>query len=533
VAAVNIDAKLLLVNTNTTNSDSQKVVPDSSTVVQLQNGCACCSLADELLGSLERLLQLQSSPLSAITTTTSTTTPRRQLFDAVIVELSGVADPVAVQNNWNDAVAQKLHTAVTDTAYIANVITVVDACTFGSDYMTWDVAGDRPPWFTETTADDGDTTTRIVFDSCTVNRKVVELLAEQVEAANVIVINKQDMEGAEQVAVARSMATSLNDKAVVLTTSWGKVSVQQLLQDYHHTTTTTTTASTTTTPSAVVPDDDCSNPDCTDSTHAHSHAHDDHANCAEPDCTDASHSHSHAHDDRANCDEADCTDASHSHSHEQHQHSSSPQKIQQKSTSTDNLGIGNFVYKAARPFDADRLMQLLYKWPVPVKDELDLSLLKDAAKNGYSVHGGETARPSPFTRVLRSKGFCWFAPVHWDSAVDLEDDDAWRHNTAMYWSHAGKHLGIQDAGRWWHSMPDTAMREFFATNAAEYERILREDFVTAEFGDRRQELVFIGVDLQEPAIRDALDACLLTDAEMEAYREQANKVVEVPMETIQ
>jgi len=79
VASVNIDAKLIIGGSESDGS------------IQLQNGCACCSLADELLVSLNTLLENQAAKDSS--------------FDAVVVELSGVADPVSVKNNWNEAIA--------------------------------------------------------------------------------------------------------------------------------------------------------------------------------------------------------------------------------------------------------------------------------------------------------------------------------------------------------------------------------------------------------------------------------------------
>jgi G3E family GTPase len=101
VANVNIDAKLISGKTNG--------------VVELQNGCACCSLADELLTSVDTLLG------------------DARKFDALVVELSGVADPVAIKSNWNNAKEQG-H-PVTEKADLSQVVTLVDACTFGTDWM--------------------------------------------------------------------------------------------------------------------------------------------------------------------------------------------------------------------------------------------------------------------------------------------------------------------------------------------------------------------------------------------------------------
>ena len=84
VASVNIDAKLISNSGSINSGDNLDSYAEG--VVELQNGCACCSLADELFTSVERL----------------TRGGEREL-DAIVVELSGVADPVAVRDNWNQA----------------------------------------------------------------------------------------------------------------------------------------------------------------------------------------------------------------------------------------------------------------------------------------------------------------------------------------------------------------------------------------------------------------------------------------------
>lgn len=453
VASVNIDAKLV----NNNNKDSS-----NNGVVELQNGCACCSLADELLASLENLLETKT-------------------FDAIVVELSGVADPVAIQNNWKQAIQSNKQ--VTQVASLQNVVTLVDACTFGTDYLTWDVAKDR--WENSN------------------NRQVVELLAEQVEAAHVVILNKQDMASDAELEVATKMCKSLNQDAAILTTSFGKVSASKILQ-----LASSMNAAAAAEETEAEHDEACDDPDGMDTSHSHSHDHDE-AACADPDCTDSSHSHSHDHAVAA-CDDPDCTDTSHDHSHDH------------ATTNVDSLGISNFVYTATRPFHAQRLSEILFAWPIPNKDELDLVELLDKEAHFYK-DGDES---SPFVGVLRSKGFCWLAPTNWDGMLS----DSWRHNTAMYWSHAGKHLGVQPAGRWWDSVDQEVMKEFFGDNINEYERVLAEDFVTKEYGDRRQELVFIGVDLQEDKIREALDECLLSDDEMKDYREQVAKLEQLMRE---
>jgi septin family protein len=86
VASVNIDAKLVA----NSNSYDDTTMANDGGVIELQNGCACCSLADELMESVMQL------------TTVGSDGQKREL-DAIVVELSGVADPVAVRDNWEVA----------------------------------------------------------------------------------------------------------------------------------------------------------------------------------------------------------------------------------------------------------------------------------------------------------------------------------------------------------------------------------------------------------------------------------------------
>jgi len=442
VAAVNIDRKLIAASSFNNNDNN-----DGSMLVELQNGCACCALQDELLFSVEKLITGRT-------------------LDAIVIELSGVADPAAVKYHWQEQTAGGNNNALN--AEIARVVTVVDAASFGTDYLTWDAAQDRDQWVPP-------------GDDCTGNRKVSELLAEQCEAADLILVNKVDLlvDDPAQLQVACGVARALNAKADLVPVEFGRVSPRLVLGS-----------------AIVVPDEEETVLEG-DSSHSHNHDHD--PACSDPDCTDSSHSHDHHHDHVAACSDPDCTDLSHSHEHNT-----------AKATTTDDLGFVNFVYKATRPFHPIRIMNVLNQWPVPIKDTLDIGLLQDEAAFV------ETDTESPFVGVLRSKGFCWFAPQKWTGA----GADAWRHDTAMYWSHAGRHFGVSAAGKWWGSMPDGKMRKYFVDNQAEYERIQREDFQTEEWRDRRQEIVFIGTRLNEDFITATLNACLYTDREMDEYRQK-------------
>ena len=130
---------------------------------------------------------------------------------------------------------------------------------------------------------------------------------------------------------------------------------------------------------------------------------------------------------------------------------------------TEEYGIGSFVYRARRPFHPARFAETLKTdWP------------------------GD---------VMRSKGFFWLAS---------------RPNAAGEWSQAGGVVRHGPAGIWWAAAP----REHWPDDP-EYRARIEAEF-DGEYGDRRQEIVFIGQHLEPGQTREILDRCLLTDAEMAA-----------------
>lgn len=332
VASVNIDAKLIA------NSSSRGDLVESGAqgVIELQNGCACCSIADELFSSIIELTQ----------------NGRREL-DAIVIELSGVADPQAVVSNWKEETSRG-HPA-TRIACLDKTVTLVDACTFGTDWMSWDVVADRDEWM------QGESPTAV-------ERKVPELLAEQVEAADLLLVNKIDIAGGEQSKVAKVVARGLNEKASVVETEYGRVDVNELLgnlldQELEETDSRNTGNSHEHSHEHSGHDHEHSHSEHSEheaSSHSHDHGdHGDHDD--ESECNDPSHSHSHSHEHSSECSDPGCTDTSHSHSHDH------------GALAENHLGITSFVYKTAVPFNTSRLMVLLNSWPIPIKDNLDFA----------------------------------------------------------------------------------------------------------------------------------------------------------------
>ncbi|MGY3094605.1 zinc metallochaperone GTPase ZigA [Pantoea agglomerans] len=133
---------------------------------------------------------------------------------------------------------------------------------------------------------------------------------------------------------------------------------------------------------------------------------------------------------------------------------------------SEEYGIRNFVYRARRPFHPQRF------WHA-VNHQLD--------------------------GVIRSKGYFWLAS---------------RPEYAAMWSQAGAVARQGYAGRWWVSVPRTEWPQ-----DADSLNFIAEQWHEGT-GDARQELVFIGIEMDEKSVRAALDHALLTPQEMAAGPEQ-------------
>ncbi len=126
---------------------------------------------------------------------------------------------------------------------------------------------------------------------------------------------------------------------------------------------------------------------------------------------------------------------------------------------TEEYGIASFTYRASRPFDAEKLWAFIH-------------------------------RDENWARVLRSKGFFWVAADH---------------RVAYEWAQAGGVSNVHPAGLWWAAMPKEQWPHPPGHRPDEQPKW------DARYGDRVQELVFIGQRMDEADLRARLDACLLDD----------------------
>lgn len=131
---------------------------------------------------------------------------------------------------------------------------------------------------------------------------------------------------------------------------------------------------------------------------------------------------------------------------------------------TQEYGINSFVYQARRPFHPQKFYEFL--------------------------HGA-----LPKGKLIRSKGYFWLAS---------------RPDFAGQWSQAGGIARYGYAGMFWHDVPQERWPE-----DEDYLASIKKSWAEP-FGDKRQELVFIGQGLDREAFFVGLDRCLLTDAEMRA-----------------
>jgi G3E family GTPase len=183
LATVNIDASLV--------RDAATLSHVEERLVEMSNGCICCTLRDDLLTEIRQLAD-------------------EGRFDAIVIESTGIAEPMPIAETF--AMTDDEGVSLSDAARLDTMVTVVDALNFLRDYESSDALAERG-----------------LAASAEDDRTLVELLIEQVEFCDVLVVNKADLVDADTLARLQRILARLNPRAVQIVSRFGAVPLRELL----------------------------------------------------------------------------------------------------------------------------------------------------------------------------------------------------------------------------------------------------------------------------------------------------------------
>lgn len=342
MSEVNVDAKLV--------EDQNTLSRTEEKLVEMSNGCICCTLREDLMVEVEKLAKARR-------------------FDYLIIESTGISEPVPVAQTFS-FVDESNGINLSKFNYIDTMVTVVDCFNFFKDFGTNELLKDRD-----------------LTDMEDDYRTIVNLLTDQIEFANVIILNKTDLIDDLTVGLLKAAIQKLNPDAKIISSEFGKVDPKEILNT-----------------------------------------------------------------NLFNFEEAE--------------NSAGWQKELEKENhtpETDEYGISSFVFRNQKPFHPERFWDYL-----------------------------NTQYPSG---VIRAKGLFWLAS---------------RLNEALNFSQADGSSRLERAGVWWASMPfkERINYQSFVDN----QKVI-EDKWSTQWGDRINEIVFIGQNIDKEKMISDLETCLLQDNE--------------------
>jgi len=349
MSEVNVDARLV--------NEQNVLSRTEEKLVEMSNGCICCTLREDLMIEVEKLAN-------------------EGRFDYLLIESTGISEPVPVAQTFS-FVSEDGDIDLSKFSYIDTMVTVVDCFNFFKDFGTNELLVDR-----KLTDMEGD------------YRTIVNLLTDQIEFANVIILNKTDLVDAKTVGLLKASIQKLNPGAKIITSDFSKVNPKEIL-----------------------------NTKLFDFEEAQTSAG------WQKELEDGVHT-----------------------------------------PETEEYGISSFVFRNQKPFHPERFWKYI----------------NEDYPNG----------------VMRAKGLFWLAS---------------RPDDAINFSQAGGSSRLEKAGVWWASMTfnERTTYQSFADN-----REYIESKWNKQWGDRMNELVFIGQDIEKEKMIADLENCLLQDNEQVLFEKK-------------
>ena len=184
MSEVNIDAALVEKSGANLSRTEEKLV-------EMSNGCICCTLREDLLEQVREL-------------------SKEKKFDYLLIESTGVSEPlpVATTFDFRDEEGQSL----SDVSRLDTMVTLVDAANLLINYSSKDFLKDKG----ESAGEEDE-------------RTLVDLLVEQIEFANVIILNKIDLISKEQLKTVKALIRGLNVKAKIIEATHSKVNMEEVI----------------------------------------------------------------------------------------------------------------------------------------------------------------------------------------------------------------------------------------------------------------------------------------------------------------
>ena len=184
MSEVNIDANLV-------RSGDASLSQTEEQLVEMTNGCICCTLREDLLKEVDKLA-------------------KQNRFDHLIIESTGVSEPMPVAETFT--FEDENGSSLGEIASIDTMVTVVDAPNFLSDYRTTEQLVDRGQAVGEED-----------------ERSIVDLLSDQIDFADVILVNKTDLISSEELHEVHGMIRALNPQAEIHDTINSRVPLRAVL----------------------------------------------------------------------------------------------------------------------------------------------------------------------------------------------------------------------------------------------------------------------------------------------------------------
>lgn len=185
MSEVNIDASMVKLGGFTRTEEK---------LVELQNGCICCTLREDLIKEVEKLAAMD--------------------IDYIVIESTGISEPIPVAQSFTYEDGE-LGINLGEKCRLDTMVTVVDANRFWDDYASGETLLDR-----NQAANEGDT------------REVIDLLIDQIEFSNVLVLNKIDLVAEDNRKELKAVLQQLNPHARVIETAFSNVAVEALLDTH-------------------------------------------------------------------------------------------------------------------------------------------------------------------------------------------------------------------------------------------------------------------------------------------------------------